>query len=128
MDLRNIWIFVLCLSLISCVDSGTSVEEERQVLDEMRTEIETIANSEACINASDWLFTAIGAKACGGAAGYIAYSNKIDVDLFLNLVAAYTAAEKKFNKKWGIISDCSIVMPPTGINCEDGKPVFYYNF
>ena len=127
MNLRNIQIFVLCLSLISCVDSGTSVEEDRQVLDEMRTEIEAIANSEACINADDWLFTAIGSKACGGAAGYIAYSNKIDVDLFLNLVANYTAAEKKFNEKWGIISDCAIVIPPIGINCENGKPVFYYN-
>ncbi|WP_299220969.1 hypothetical protein [uncultured Aquimarina sp.] len=93
-------------------DTTSSMEQEQQVLVAMLNEIQTIANSTSCIDATNWTYTAIGAKACGGPKDYIAYSTTIDVEDFLKKVNAYTDLEDVFNKKWGIISDCSIEPKP----------------
>ncbi|MGF1925511.1 MAG: hypothetical protein ACQUHE_15140, partial [Bacteroidia bacterium] len=83
---------LLAFTFIGCeVDqtSGTQ-EEEQQELITLRNELESVSNNFTCDNAADWKFTAIGAKACGGATGYVAYSTKIDETLFLQKVALYT--------------------------------------
>ncbi|WP_299433181.1 hypothetical protein [uncultured Aquimarina sp.] len=107
-------------------DTGSSMEQEQQVLIAMLNEIQTIVNSTSCIDATKWTYTAIGAKACGGPMDYIAYSTTIDIEDFLKKVNAYTDLEDAFNKKWGIISDCSIEPEPKGVACEDEKPTLLY--
>lgn len=89
-------------------------------------EIKKMAANEACTNASAWRITPIGAKACGGPAAYIAYSSKIDTAAFLQKVAEYTKAQKKYNKESGAVSDCAVLLHPGGIDCLRGKPVFIY--
>lgn len=112
--------------LIACETKNTSQEEDREHLTSLFEQIENIAFSQNCIDASDWKFTAYGSKACGGAKGYIAYSKKIDEVAFLMLVENYTNKEKVYNIKWGVISDCSLVNPPSSIRCENDLPVFEY--
>ncbi len=118
---------LLSMSIISCgSDDELSQEQEAQNLSEMFSEIENLTISIDCENSSEWTFTSYGSKACGGPVGFIAYSLNIDVDLFQRLIEKHREKQQEFNKKWGIISDCSIPAQPTGVICEDGNPVLQY--
>ncbi len=101
-------------------------EQEQAQLKAMYDDLVSSSESVSCTDAEDWKFTAIGAKACGGPAGYIAYAKSINEEVFLQKVEAYTTASKAFNEKWGIMSDCSLVNPPTAVICENGKPKLIY--
>lgn len=92
----------------------------------MYAELQRLSESVVCDNGDDWRFVGIGSKACGGVGNFIAYSSKIDTISFLSKAEKYTSATVEFNKKWGIISDCSLIVAPDGVICEDGKPKFKY--
>jgi hypothetical protein len=70
---------------------------------------------------------AFGSKPCGGSWSYLAYPTTIDVDLLLSKVNYYNEKERLFNIKWGIISDCAVVTPPTNVECIEGKCTAIYN-
>ena len=102
-------------------------EKDFLALMDLFYEIEQIAYSKNCSDSSLWKITAYGSKACGGPQGYLPYSTEIDTVDFLNKVAAYTAAEDAFNKKWNIISDCSLAPSPNRVECNNGFPSLIYN-
>ncbi|WP_405610135.1 hypothetical protein [Polaribacter sp. Asnod1-A03] len=104
----------------------TEQELDHKNLMELFTEIQDLSYSVSCTNINNWSFTAYGAKSCGGPKGYIAYSNQIDVDGFLEKTATYTQAEKEYNYKYGIISDCSLAPIPVSIECQNGYPILKY--
>lgn len=91
-----------------------------------RLEIEALSKSKECTNLENWAFTAIGAKACGGPTGYIAYSLTVDTTKLLELISQYTSRQDLFNNKWGVISNCTLPQQPIGIECVDRKPVLLY--
>lgn len=101
-------------------------EEDHRALMELYNELYYLAYSESCTDISDWTYTAFGSKACGGPQGYIAYSTKIDVALFLQKITNYNNAEKEFNLKWDIVSECSIPSEPTRIECYNGYATLIY--
>ena len=101
-------------------------EKEHRALMDLYNELSELAYNKTCSNASEWTFTAYGSKACGGPQGYIPYSKNIDVASFLQKIEAYSEAEKKFNIKWGIISDCAIINPPKNIECQNEYPILIY--
>ena len=86
-----------------------------------------ISKSEKCTNGSDWKSVGLGVKACGGPVSYIAYSAKIDEAKFLEKVNLYNQKSTEYNKKYNLISDCMLVMPPEQIECINGSPVFKYS-
>lgn len=109
------------------IKENSSIEEDQELLDNLYEEILVFTNQEHCTDASEWNYTELGSKACGGPVKFIAYSNKIDTAYFLNLVKHYNEQQHNFNIKWGIFSDCSIPAEPNGINCVNNQPVFYYD-
>lgn len=104
----------------------TEQEIEHRNLMDLFNEIQNLSYSVSCSDATDWLFVAYGAKACGGPQGFIPYSSQIDTVVFLQKVATYTQAEKDFNLKWGIVSDCSITNAPVSVECQNGLPILKY--
>lgn len=104
----------------------TNQEKDYQKLMTLFSEIETLARSVSCTDSNEWSFTGYGTKACGGFQGYIAYSNKINVSDFLEKVTTYTKKEHEYNKKWNIVSNCSVPSKPSEVNCVNGLPVFKY--
>ncbi|WP_341220250.1 hypothetical protein [Polaribacter atrinae] len=104
----------------------TAQEIEHRNLMDLFNEIQELSYSVPCSDANNWLFTAYGSKACGGPQGYIAYASTIDTNNFLNKIEAYTEAEKAFNIKWGIISDCSFANVPVSVACINGLPTLKY--
>jgi len=120
---------VLILSLTwGCSDDRLEPMQnaDQAGLDNLYSDIQKTANQFACENAGEWKFTAIGSKACGGASGYIAYSVKIDESSFLKKVEQFTKLQADYNKKWGVFSDCALVIQPKGVTCDNGKPKFTY--
>ncbi|MEN2281378.1 hypothetical protein AAGF08_04505 [Algoriphagus sp. SE2] len=95
-------------------------------MEELYEKIISISESKTCSNSSQWKYTAIGSKPCGGPMGYIAYSSEINENEFLDLVAQYTNLQKEYNIKNNIGSDCYFESPPSGITCENGKAILVY--
>lgn len=125
--LKFITLFLLAGICFSCSDDdGLTQENEAAALNELFFEIQNLASSKDCTDSSEWTFTSYGEKGCGGPVGYIAYSTEIDTVLFLEKIEEHRIAQQNFNKKWGIISDCSLPMEPEGVRCEDGRPVLEY--
>lgn len=100
-----------------------SKEAGAAYLTEKYKEIQTIAASVPCSKGSDWDTFPIGAKACGGPAGYIPFLPGKHGPDFFKKIEDYTKAQKAFNTKWGLFSDCAIENKPTRVDCVDGKPV-----
>ncbi len=117
------------LLLFSCSisDSNNSQEEELAILNQQKSTIEELAMSISCTDNSTCNYVAFGSKPCGGPWTYLAYNSEIDEELFLNNIAVYNANEEAYNLKWSIVSDCSAVMPPTSVECVDGKCTAIYN-
>lgn len=102
-----------------------SKKYDQALLDEMRTEIESVIAKEKCSKSSEWTFEAMGSKACGGPVKYIAYPKKIK-DVVTPKISNYTQKMSDFNKKYDIVSDCMMIVEPTGVRCESGNAVFIY--
>lgn len=124
--MRPIILLAFLIALISCKEEQSSQEEEARQLEKLLDEIENLASSVTCEDPSEWTFTAYGSKPCGGTVGYIAYAKSINTKEFLKKVEAYTNKQDSFNRKWGIVSDCSAPVQPSGVTCENGLPVFEY--
>ncbi len=127
---RLVFIGLLLIS-IACKREESTVPVEdfgqtRKELDRRLEEINKLANSKNCLDSTQWNFTAYGSKACGGPQGYIAFSVELDTVAFLQKVKEYTALEDEYNRKAGIVSTCELPAEPSGIRCENGKPVFLY--
>jgi len=119
---------VLVMSLVwACTDRDEPMPNVDQIeLEKLYKDIEKSAQQFTCENAGEWKFTAIGSKACGGASGYIAYSVKIDESTFLKKVEQFTKLQADYNQKYGVYSDCALVIQPKGVTCDNGKPKFTY--
>jgi len=116
------FIFLTFLAM-NCGNSEDIIEQEvdKVALDKLAKEIKAIAEASICSEEFTCDFIGFGAKACGGNWEYLVYSNSVDVVDFLAKVKTYNALEKKYNIKYEIISDCSLVMPPKALTCENGK-------
>mgnify|MGYP001571404840 FL=1 len=118
----------ICAIVFSCSDiSEETQESDKQQLEILKYEIEQLVDSSTCSENLDCDFIAFGSKPCGGPWSYLAYPTTIDVDLLLNKVNYYNEKERLFNIKWGIISDCAVVTPPTSLECIEGKCTAIYN-
>ncbi|MCD6544994.1 MAG: hypothetical protein J7K34_10860 [Flavobacteriaceae bacterium] len=119
----------LTFLVIDCSDNVTidNQETEKKTLEKLAKEIRTMADDSVCSDEYVCYFVGFGSKPCGGNRGYLVYSSSINVNSFLKKVKKYNELENKYNIKYGIISDCMMVMPPTGTACEDGKCKAIYN-
>ena len=126
--IKNISKTIALLAIVFGCTNNTEFtkEEDLSELTALQEEIELLVDSGVCSENSDCESIAFGSKACGGPKTYLAYSTSINVELLQQKVATYNALENSFNKKWGIISDCSVVLPPTSITCINGKCTAVY--
>jgi hypothetical protein len=124
--MKRIAIFLIFLMVVSCELSTNEplIITAEELLDS-QTEIIRLSESVPCTNASEWKFTPMGNKTCGGPARYIAYHQSLERE-FLDLVSRFTALQKEYNEKNNVLSDCLLVGPPRTIQCEGNKPVLVY--
>jgi len=126
--IKNISKTIVLLTFFFGCTSTTELgkEDDLAELNNLKEEIELLVNSGVCSENSDCDSIAFGSKACGGPKAYLAFSSSINVELLQQKVANYNALESAFNQKWGIVSDCAVVMPPTSVECINGKCTAVY--
>ncbi|MGE5944275.1 MAG: hypothetical protein ACM31G_08045 [Flavobacteriales bacterium] len=107
-------------------DSSSLIEEDKKELASLQKTIQDLANASICSENTECKFIAFGSKACGGPKSYLIYSTSIDVKKLEMLVETYNQKDADFNRKYGVISDCSAVMPPNGLKCENNTCVAIY--
>jgi len=124
------FLLLILFTVTACKQDGTvssgTKDTDQTELNNRRAEIQKLADDIRCDNESDWAIAPIGSKACGGPIGYVAYSLKTNTDLFLKKIEEYTQLQKAFNVKWNQISDCSLVLPPKGVQCDQAKAKLVY--
>ena len=103
-------------------DNNFTQEDDQRQMKSLIQEIDSLIGAEPCTDVANWKFTAIGAKACGGPSSYIAYPVQLE-DEILPKVTQFTSMQSTFNTKYGMMSDCAIVLPPAEITCQNGKAV-----
>lgn len=78
--------------------------------------VTTLIGDAACDNQSQCHVVGIGAKACGGPSGYLAWSDrKTDADALRAAVAAQARAQSDENKASGLLSDCMVTPTPPAV-------------
>ena len=124
--MKRIGIFLISLMVVSCeLATNEPLVITAEELVAAQAEIIRLAESVPCTNASEWKFTPMGNKACGGPARYIAYHQSVEREL-LDLVEQFTIAQKAYNETNNVLSDCLLVGPPRTIQCEANKAVLVY--
>jgi hypothetical protein len=111
----------------NAISTTSKKEEDEALLQKLYNDIQDIVATKSCKDDGNWFFTGLGTKPCGGPAAYLAYHSAVDVDCLLAKVNHYSTQTAAFQKKYGLISDCSLEPKPTKVYCEDGKPIFAYN-
>lgn len=118
--MKNIlWIGIAFFLLSFSCEGENELATDLKVLED---QIVRLSESVSCTNSSEWKFTPMGAKPCGGPIRYIAYHQSVEKD-FLELVNQYTEQQKQFNQKTGAMSDCALVSAPSSVTCEGGKAI-----
>ncbi len=115
--------FLVCFlfAFASCKKENQQANDQKE-LEQMYSEIKTIAEKSICDGDQQLKYIAVGAKACGGPTSYFAYSTSIDINAFERLVARYNQRQLSYNQTWGVVSDCALVVAPKTVTCENGKP------
>ncbi|MEN8125564.1 MAG: hypothetical protein ABFR32_10580 [Bacteroidota bacterium] len=126
--MKYLLIFLTFLTFdCSDVKDPVTQEVQKEALEELAEEIKAIADESICSDEYSCDFIGFGSKPCGGFWSYLVYSNSIDTVNLVTKVKEYNKMEKQYNQKWGIMSDCMVVMPPTSVACENGKCIAVYN-
>jgi hypothetical protein len=124
--MKRIAIFLISLLVVSCeLATNEPLIITAEELLASQAEIIRLAESVPCTNASEWKFTPMGNKACGGPARYLAYHQSVEREL-LDLVERFTTAQKAYNETNNVLSDCMLVGPPRTIQCEANKAILVY--
>jgi len=120
-------LFLALFLFIGSVSGCEQAEDDQEItaknLEKQLAEIHSVISADSCSESNQCSFLAYGSKACGGPQGYILFSNQVDVEALTAMVDNYTKAEDAYNRKFGIISNCMHVAPPTQLACENGKCV-----
>jgi hypothetical protein len=87
--------------------------------------VTTLIGDAECDNQSQCHVLGIGAKACGGPNGYLAWSDKkTDPSALRTAVEAQAQAQRDENKTSGLLSDCMVPPLPPAVcrpRASDGK-------
>ncbi len=119
------WLGALILMVTGC--TRDTQETDRQRLDEQKARIVAYTKSTPCGRGDECRVAGVGAKPCGGPWDYVVYSSLLDTVRLFRMLNEYHQQEEAFNRKWGIVSDCAIAVPPDSVKCEGGVCVGYWN-
>jgi hypothetical protein len=111
---------LLSLLLPGCLLDGSSREDDLRKLAAMGDEIEALVSDPMCSDSTECAYIAFGAKPCGGPWRYLIYSPAtVDETVLEEKVAEYNRFEDTINRRYGLVSDCSVPRAPR-LGCLDG--------
>lgn len=113
--------------ITACSLGSDSQKDERASLDARKQLIVSFAKSGQCEGNAGCRYAGLGSKACGGPQEILVYSTSVDTVKLLQMISQYNADEGQYNRKWGVISDCSTPQSPDSLVCVNGVCVGYWN-
>ena len=119
-------LLLVCLSFTAfqCDDDAPLTQEQELArLQDLKSEIETLASTSVCNETTECKFIAFGSKPCGGPWSYLIYSTSIDVEALEAMVQDYNAKEQSYNQSWNVVSDCALAQQPSSVTCENNTCV-----
>src|SRR2546422_8209381 len=119
--------FLIALVIAPACEKELTRDEERALLDSRKAEIVSFAKSGQCTGGSQCCYTGLGSKPCGGSWQYVVYYSSLDTQKLFQMISKYDQDEASYNRKWGIISDCSLPPPPDSVGCVNGRCIAYRN-
>ncbi len=123
-SLSLIFLFAVSCSL---EESTKNQDSDLKALTNLGNEINVLVETSVCTDETECAFIAFGTKPCGGPWGYLVYSNSIDTDDLIAKVERFNQMQNTYNLRYNITSDCSVVLPPDALICEDNKCKAVYN-
>ncbi|WP_144006857.1 hypothetical protein [Pelomonas sp. KK5] len=107
----------------AAADDGTTVPNQSSA--QLMSKVQSLIGDAECDHPTQCRVVAVGAKACGGPSGYLAWSQKgTDQETLAAAVAAQSAAERREVQAAGMLSDCRMLTPPAATcrpRVSDGK-------
>jgi hypothetical protein len=110
---------------LSCVRKQAAVSErpDSRTSDALRESIAQQVGTAACSSPAVCRTLPLGSKPCGGPRRYLVYSLAVTDSARLAADAArYNEAEARRNKEKGLVSDCSMLIPPK-VSCVSRRCV-----
>lgn len=109
---------LLLLTLVSACTAAPPLQPKAATL---RAELMKEVGDAACDSDAQCRTVAVGHKACGGPAGYLAWSSKRSNEARLkDLARRQSEAEKAENEGNGMMSNCAVVVDP-GAVCKAAR-------
>ena len=110
---------LLALPLSGCATAPAGSGDDAKAA---QARVQTLVGDARCSTDADCRTSAIGAKACGGPAAYIAWSVRSTDEAALgSALADYNATQRADNLREGRISNCALVTDP-GATCVASGP------
>ncbi len=125
--MKRLLVAWILLPMFGCglVSSGDQLYLPRE-MESLKVRIMQVAESATCSDGTEWGVVAFGSKPCGGPWSYLAYPKGVGEREFLDMVTRYNELERESNIKNKAVSDCALIIEPSGVRCENGVPVFIY--
>lgn len=124
MSLRLFAALLASAALASCAQPAPPVPAASAAPQEsarLERELRTLIGPASCSADSQCRTVAIGAKACGGPSGYLAWSTEgTDAARLAELAARQSAAQRRENEAGRRVSNCIFVTDP-GARCVAGR-------
>lgn len=114
-----------CDILSETITSSSSKAFDDELLWKLSEAVYKESKSGLCQTGDIWGIAGVGAKPCGGPAGYIPFK-KDNEACFLKVLARYNQQAKVYNTKYKLISNCLVEPVPASVDCREGKPVLVY--
>lgn len=113
-------LLVAALAPFDCGEERTE-DTDRAKLAEMEAQIDALIGDARCTDGAQCKVIAFGAKPCGGPWKYKVYSEAVvSTAKLTEYVDAYNAFNRELNEKYGWVSDCMVVGPPS-VECREGR-------
>lgn len=103
--------------------AGAQQPQDEATIRRLEEEARALARTDGCASAGQCAAAPVGAKACGGPRGYVAYCTlTTDTAALHAKLAELERVEREYNARHQIVSDCMLVVEPP-LALEGGRCV-----
>lgn len=93
----------------------------QEMLNNKKQEVLTYISQFSCTETSNCNYIAFGAKPCGGPREFLTFPSTVDLPTLQTMVNEYNEMDNAYNIQTGAVSDCTVVGPPTTLDCINGN-------
>lgn len=121
-SILKLFVLALLLQSFQCNDDSQDPITEEQ-LNLMKQEIVDYIDSFECENSENCNAIALGVKPCGGPTEFLTFPSSVDLNELESMIEMYNQVNTEYNIQTNAVSDCTVVLPPQTMECDNGSCV-----